>query len=183
MEDLIRFQIPCKLEFTKLVEDFTEIISQYLQPKPSVEFATKLKAVMNEVFINIVNHSNTAEEKEVVRFQFEIGMKSVCISVYDYGPGFEVNSKVPPYPKDLIGKKFLLREVIDGSVYYTVADTYSVSFTFEEKEEAALDMLDEYSGLEGHGMGMSIITKLMDSVTYSYVGDGKYDWKLVKQLD
>lgn len=183
MEDLIRFQVPCKLEYTKLVEDFTEIISQYLQPKPTDEFATKLRAVLNEVFINIVNHSDTAKEKEVVRFQFEIGMKSVCISVYDYGPGFKIDDHVPPYPKELIGKKFLLREVIDGSVYYRVSDIYSVSFTFEEKDEAALDMLDDFSGLEGHGMGMSIITKLMDSVTYSYVGEGKYDWKLVKQLD
>ncbi len=182
MQDLIRFQVPCKLEFTKLVENFTEIIAHYLQPKPSDEVISKLRAVMNEVFINIVNHSDTAKENEVVRFQFEIGMKSVCISVYDYGPGFTVNDNVPPYSKNLIGEKKLLREVIDGSVYYSVVDAYSVAFTFEEKEEAALDMLDEFSGLEGHGMGMSIITKLMDSVTYSYVGDGKYDWKLVKNL-
>lgn len=183
MEDIIRFQIPCKLEYTRLVEEFTEIIAQYLQTKPSDEFSSRLRTVMNEVFINIVNHSDTAKEKEFVRFQFEIGIKSVFISVYDYGPGFKVHGHIPPYPKDVIGERLLLRDVIDGSVYYSAIDPYSVSFLFEENEEASLDMLDEFPEIEGHGMGMSIITKLMDSVTYSYVGEGKFDWKLAKKLD
>ncbi len=183
MQDLVRLHVPCKLEYTKLVEDFTESISGYIQSADNPQFNQKLRTVMNEVFINVVEHSDTAARNEIVRFQFEIGMKYFSISIYDYGPGFKAEGHYPPYPKNLTGKKFKLRDVIDGTVSYTVVDPFSISFSFEESEEADLDMFDELSNLKEHGLGMSIVTKLMDSVTYSYIGEGKFDWKLIKQLE
>lgn len=183
MYDIIRFHVPCKLEYTKLVEDMAELLSSYLKSESTVKIASKLRAVMNEVFINIVKHSHTAAKDEIVRFQFEIGFKHISISIYDYGPGFKADDFYPPYPKEIIGKKYKLREVIDGSVYFTVIEPFGVSFNFEEREEALLDYIEELSGIEDHGMGLSIITKLMDTVTYTYIGEGKYDWKLIKKLE
>ena len=183
MYDIIRFHVPCKLEYTKLVEDVSSLLSSYLNLKSTDKFASKLRAVMNEVFINIVKHSNTAAKNEIVRFQFEIGFQHISISIYDYGPGFKADDLYPPYPKEIIGKKYKLREVIDGSVYFTVIEPFGVSFNFEEREEALQDYIEELSGIEDHGMGLSIITKLMDTVTYTYIGEGKYDWKLIKKLE
>ena len=64
MKDIIRFHVPCKLEYTKLVEDVSDLISSYLNLKNNEQFASKLRAVMNEVFINIVEHSDTAAQNE-----------------------------------------------------------------------------------------------------------------------
>lgn len=183
MQDIIRFHIPCKLEYTRFVEDVTDLISAHLKVKNSGQFSSKLRAVMNEVFINIVEHSNTAAQNEIVRFQFEIGFQYFTISIYDYGPGFKADGCYPPYPKEIIGQRFKLREVIDGTVCFTVVDPFMVSFSFEERKEAALDHLDELSNLKDHGLGISIVTKLMDTVTYSYIGQGKYDWRLIKKLE
>ena len=98
MRDILRFHVPCKIEYTKLVEDFIKISARYLHPNGSNDFVTKLCSVMNEVFINIVRHSNTAAENEIIRFQFEIGLKYFSISIYDYGPGFKADGNIPPYP-------------------------------------------------------------------------------------
>ncbi len=183
MQDIIRFHVPCRLEYTRLVEDFVEIVSGYLNPNSGDVFAQKLRAVMNEVFINIVEHTKTADENEVVRFQFEIGMKYFSISIYDYGPGFKADGHYPPYPKECIGKSYKLRDVIDGTVLYKVLDPFSIAFEFEEKDEPdLLENIDAFDKLSDNGLGMSIVTKIMDSVSYSYVGNGKFDWKLVKEL-
>ena len=183
MNDIIRFHVPCDLHYTKLVEDFTKIVSIYLHPKATDDFSTKLCQVMNEVFINIVKHSNTSDENEIVRFQFEIGLKYFSISIYDYGPGFKADNSEPPYPKKTIGKKFKLKDVIDGSVYYTVTGPLSVRFDFEEfPEDQSID-LASIEKLSEDGLGMSIVIKLMDTVSYSYIGNGKFDWKLIKKFD
>ena len=183
MHDILRFHVPCKLEYTKLVEDFMKVSARYLHPNGSTDFTNRLCSVMNEVFINIVRHSNTAAENEIVRFQFEIGLKYFSISIYDYGPGFDADGNRPPYPKESVGNKYKLRDVIDGIVYYKIIDPFSISFSFEEKQDVELDDLANFDKLGENGMGMSIVTKLMDTVTYSYVGNGKFDWKLIKKLD
>lgn len=183
MNDILRFHVPCKIEYTKLVEDFIKISSPYLHPQGTTSFTTKLCTVMNEVFVNIIEHTNTAAENEIVRFQFEIGLKYFSISIYDYGPGFKANGYVPPYPKECIGQQCKLREVLDGTVFYEVVDPFSISFSFKEKEEVELDDLVELDKLNDNGLGMSLVTKLMDTVNYSYVGNGKFDWKLVKKLE
>ncbi len=180
--DIIRFHVPCKLEYTRLVEEVTGQIGVYFQKRMAPAFGQKLRAVMNEVFINIVKHSDTAAQNEVVRFQFEIGLDYLTISIYDYGPGFKAGRHKPPYPDSLCGKTFKLRDVIDGKVYFTVVNPMEVSFSFKEKEEANLEQLGELDALNDHGLGLSIITKLMDTVTYTYIGNGKFDWKLIKRL-
>ncbi len=184
MSDIIRFHVPCKLDYTKMVEDFSAIVSSYLSiPKVDKgKLAENLRAVMNEVFINIVKHSNTAAIDEMVRFQFELGLNFIVISIFDHGPGFEAESHYPPYPQYLFGKKFILNKVLDGWVAYTVLDPFTVSFSFEENvDEDKLAKLDS-NVLRDHGLGLSIITKLMDQVTYTYIGEGKFDWKLIKYL-
>ncbi len=183
MNDILRFHVPCRIEYTKLVEDFIKVASPYLHPNCSKEFTSKLCLVMNEVFVNIVEHTKTAEENEIVRLQFEIGLKYFSISIYDSGPGFKGDGHLPPYPKECIGKEYELRDVLDGTVYYKVTDPFSINFSFKEKDEVELDDLDLLDKINDNGLGMSLVTKLMDTVTYSYIGNGKFDWKLVKKLD
>lgn len=183
MNDILRFHVPCDLHYTKLVEDFTKVASVYLHPKGTKDFSTKLCQVMNEVFINIVKHSNTSYENEIVRFQFEIGLKYFSISIYDYGPGFKADDTEPPYSKKMIGKKFKLKDVIDGTVYYTITGPLSVRFNFEEFSKGQALKAESIENLSTDGLGMSIVVKLMDSVSYTYIGNGKFDWKLIKKFD
>ena len=182
MSDLIRFHVPCKVEYTKLIEDVTDLISTHSSFKGSSQFVQKLRSVMNEVFINIIKHSKTAEQNELVRFQYELGLHYFTISIYDYGPGFDAGGYMPPYPKKMIGTKHRLRDVLDGAVHFTITDPFSVSFEFIEKDDVNLDDLDNLENIEENGMGISIVTKLMDSVTYTYIGQGKYDWRLIKEI-
>lgn len=183
MNDVLRLHVPCKIEYTKLVEDFIRISAHYLNPQSTPDFRTKLCTVMNEVFVNIIEHTNTAAESEIVRFQFEIGLKYFSISIYDYGPGFKADENLPPYPKECIGQRYKLRDVLDGTVYYTIIDPFSISFSFVEKEEVELDDLAELTEIHDNGLGMSLVTKLMDTVSYSYIGNGKFDWKLIKKIE
>ena len=181
MNEIIRLHVPGDLKYTRLVEEFTLSISDYIYPG-NKQAASTLRSVMNEVFINIVEHSETPAKNELVRIQFEIGSKSFLISIYDHGPGIPIEGSYMPYPKNFIGKRYELRKVLDGTVFYTVVDPYTLSFTFEESREVDLDRLGELDRINGNGMGISIVTKIMDSVTYTYLSDGLYDWRMVKKL-
>ena len=181
-KQIIRLHIPSEIKYTKLVEDFMNSSGQYIYPD-NEPLRHKMCAVMNEVFTNIVRHSNTSKVDELVRIQMEIGAKAFLISIYDHGPGIEIKGSLPPYDKSLVGEKVEFRKVIDGTVYMTVVNPYSVSFSFEAAEESNFDKFDELEEMDGHGFGISIVTKIMDSVSYSYVGDGKFDWQIIKNLD
>ncbi len=183
--EIVRFHVPCNLAYTSLVENFANLIGEFIRKNHQTDLKTDLRAVLNEVFINVVKHSDTAAQKEVVRFQFELNLPHFLISVYDYGPGFEAGGFYPPYPREVLGERFILRNVVDGVVEYTVVDPFEIVFRFvkmHEQENGTGREKNGSSGLRDHGLGLSIIAKLMDSVTYAYVGQGKYDWKLIKRL-
>jgi anti-sigma regulatory factor (Ser/Thr protein kinase) len=181
MREITRLHVPCKIKYTKLVEDFTYSLGEHIYPNDHGA-RNRLSAVMNEVFTNIVKHSDTSDQNEMVRLQMEIESGLLIISIYDYGPGIEVEKQLPPYNTSLIGTKKIYRKVIDGIVYLTVLDPNSLSFYFvnvEEDESQDTMILDD---LQGHGLGLSIVTKIMDSLTYTFIGEGKYDWKMTKKL-
>jgi anti-sigma regulatory factor (Ser/Thr protein kinase) len=182
MKQILRLHVPCDIQFTRLVEDFMKSSTQFIYPDDE-KFRNELTSVVNEVFTNIVQHSDTAKFGDIVRIQVEIGTRTFFISIYDNGPGIKIDHKLPPYNKDMVGQKFEFKKVLDGIVYAIISNPYSVSFKFEEGEEKDFNRMDELEALNDHGLGISIITKIMDSVTYSYVGDGKYDWQMIKRLD
>jgi anti-sigma regulatory factor (Ser/Thr protein kinase) len=164
-----------------LVEDFTYSLGEHIYPNDEGA-RNRLGAVMNEVFTNIVKHSDTSNQDEMVRLQMEIESGLLVVSIYDNGPGIEVENQLPPYDKSLIGMQRKLRKVIDGIVYLRVLDANSLSFYFKKSDETELDDPDNIDELRGHGLGLSIVTKIMDSITYTSIGEGKYDWKMTKKL-
>lgn len=185
MKDVLRLHVPSNIKYTRLVEDFTRSTMEYIYPE-NEQIRHKLCAVMNEVFVNIVEHSDTSRIDELVRVQFEIGSKAFMISIFDFGPGIKINNNLPPYDKKYIGEKYEFRKVVDGIVYATVDNPFSISFTFEshpDPDNLKFNRMDEIEFLQGHGLGVSIMTKIMDTVTYSFIGEGKYDWLMIKNLD
>jgi anti-sigma regulatory factor (Ser/Thr protein kinase) len=118
----------------------------------------------------------------MVRLQVEIESGLLVISIYDNGPGIVVQKQLPPYDTSLIGLKKIHRKVIDGIVYLTVLDPLSISFYFVKNRESKLEDPHAHEDLRGNGLGLSIVTKIMDSLTYTSIGGGKYDWKMTKKL-
>ncbi len=181
MKEITRLHVPCNIKYTRLVEDFTYSLSEYIYPNDEAA-RNRLSAVMNEVFTNIVKHSDTGDQDEMVRLQVEIESGLLVISIYDNGPGIVIQNQLPPYDKSLIGLKKIYRKVIDGIVYLTVLDPNSISFFFVKNQVSDMEDPHAVQDLRGHGLGLSIVTKIMDSLTYTSIGDGKYDWKMTKKL-
>ncbi len=182
MSEILRLHVPANNKYIQLVEEFMHSASRYIHPE-SDTMRSKLCAVMNEVFANIVNHSDTARLDELVRMQFEIGARSLIISIYDQGPGIKVEGSLPPYPAKLISRKFPFRKVVDGSVFLTIINPYSVAFHFEPREQSDYRDPALLENLKGHGYGISIITKIMDSVMYNYIGKNTFDWQMIKNFE
>jgi anti-sigma regulatory factor (Ser/Thr protein kinase) len=176
-----RLHVPCDIQHTELVEEFIRFTTKSLFEN-NTKRQTQLCAAINEIFTNIISHSDTPQLDQIVRFQVDISQRVVSISVYDNGPGFKIKRQFPPYDIKLIGYTQELRRVIDGRVLATVTDVNTVQFTFEESENQQSDRLAILKTLEGHGLGISIITKIMDSLRYQYLGKGKFDWQMKKQI-
>jgi anti-sigma regulatory factor (Ser/Thr protein kinase) len=181
MRAITRLHVPSEIKYTKLVEDFMYSLGGYLYPDDE-RSRNNLSAVINEVFTNIVKHSNTPSHEELVRFQMEVDAGLLIVSIYDHGPGISIAGQLPPYGQSLIGLKKKFRKVIDGTVYMNVIDPYTLSFYFKDAETEAGEDPDTLSDLGGHGFGLSIVTRIMDSVTYTCIGDDIYDWKITKKL-
>ena len=181
MKEITRLHVPSDIKYTKLVEDFILSFGEHIYPG-NEGARNRLGAVMNEVFTNIVKYSNTTEHDNMVRFQIGVESDLLVISIYDNGPGIVIDDQVPPYNPSLIGKRRKFRKVIDGTVYLTVLDPYSLSFSFMKSEKHGEEKSEDLTNLRGHGFGLSIVTKIMDSITYTYIGKGKYDWKMTKKL-
>lgn len=182
MQEIIRFHIPCRMDFHKMVEDFAEIIGKYIRAIAREEFTEDLKIVISDVFQNIVNYSNTAAQNELVRFQFELGYQLFLISIYDYGPGFKADQFFPPYPKEYIGKSYELCTTENGEVKFTVIDPVTIQFSFSENNKNYEPQSENEKNAYMRCKNLFRITKMMDAVSYSYIGHGKYDWKLIKHF-
>lgn len=181
MQDIIRLHVPSQITYTSLVEDFMRSLGAHIYPEDESK-RDSLSTVMNEVFTNIVKHSDTAKLDGFVRFQLEIGSKDLVVSIFDHGPGIKINNEYPPYSESIVGKKIRFRQVIDGVVYMSVLTPRDVSFAFE-KTTSESGLSENIKHLKGHGMGISIMTKIMDSVTYSLKKNGQFDWLMIKKLD
>jgi anti-sigma regulatory factor (Ser/Thr protein kinase) len=176
-----RLHVPCDVQYTELVEEFVRFTTKSIFSKNTIR-QSELCAAINEIFTNIINHSDTSRIDQIVRFQVDIGVKIISMSVFDNGPGFEIKRQLPPYTRELIGYKQELKRVIDGRVMATVIDNNTVAFSFEESQNDLKDRLAILKTLDGHGLGISIITKIMDSLCYKYLGKGKFDWQMKKQI-
>ena len=177
-----RLHVPCDIKHTELVEEFIRFTTRSIF-LTNITLQTELCSAINEIFTNIISHSNTSRIDQIVRFQVDISEKVISISVYDNGPGFAIKEQFPPYDTKLVGYTQELRRVIDGRVLATVTDINTVRFTFEESEYQYTDRFAILKKLDGHGLGISIITKIMDSLTYKYLGKGKFDWQMKKQIN
>ena len=104
MKDILRLHIPSSIKYTRLVEDFTRSAMECIYPHDE-NIRHQLCAVMNEVFVNIVKHSDTSSIDELVRVQFEIGENAFMVSIFDFGPGIQIDNGVPPYDKKFVGEK------------------------------------------------------------------------------
>jgi anti-sigma regulatory factor (Ser/Thr protein kinase) len=181
MQDIIRLHVPSQMVYTSLVEDFMRSLGHYIYPEDKNK-RDSLGTVMNEVFTNIVKHSHTTKFDGMVRFQLKIGSKNLVVSIFDHGPGIKINNELPPYTDATIGKKIQFRQVIDGAVYMSVLSPTDVNFTFEKSDpDSSLSTNIKY--LKGHGLGLSIMTKIMDTVTYTMREDGQFDWLMIIKLD
>ena len=180
MENIIRLHVPSQIIYTGLVEDFMRSLGTQLFPDDEIS-RDNLSTVMNEVFTNIVKHSDTAKLDGTVRFQVEIDSGNLKISIYDHGPGIKVNDEYPPYPPSLVGFRHKFRQVLDGAVYLEIIDPKVLSFSFEQDAHKT-GQSDNLKHLKGHGLGISIMTKIMDSVVYVLRDDGQFDWQLTKKL-
>jgi len=165
-----------------MAEEFAVILGKQMAVSGEENFIDELKQVMSDVFDNIVNYSNTAAQNEVVRFQFELGHQFFLISIYDYGPGFKADQFHPPYPKEFIGQTFKLCETEDGYILFKVVDPVTISFSFSTLDDSLKNKVSKYAVSTERCNNLTRITRMMDSVSYSYIGQGKYDWKLIRYL-
>ena len=180
MEDIIRLHIPSNIAYTGLVEDFMRALGTKIFPNDNIS-RDNLSTVMNEIFTNIVRHSDTSRVDGIVRFKWQIGASDLKISIYDHGPGIPIAKKYPPYPPELLGTQHEYRRVLDGIVCLKIIEPNSVAFSFEPDVKSP-DHPDNLKNLKGHGLGLSIMTKIMDSVVYVMRDDGQFDWQLTKNI-
>lgn len=170
----IILSVPPDLRFTETVENFVDVILPHLSAKNSLMLAQQLRSILNEAFVNVIRHAPQNLE-QFVQVIFEVDQPRLMIYFPDQGGGIQVNGYAPPYPSELIGSSHVLLKTIDGEVMGLVEDKNSVLLSFKEEknDEEKTDMKQLLESVKEGGMGLSLITKLMDRVRFVFIeGEG-----------
>lgn len=166
-KDKIILSVPCQRRFAAIVESFVDILLPLLNGSASEHTAFELKVVLNEAFINVINHSSS-DLKSLVEIMFEIEPHRLGIRFRDTGRGMPIHKHYPPYPEQMIGTSQVLLKTMDGKVIAYIKDNRTLILTFKENniEKISSERLAELA--RDGGMGISLMTKIMDEVRFQY---------------
>lgn len=180
-KDILTFWVPSHLRFTQTVENFVNVILPLLKVSDAEKTIFELKVVLNEAFVNVVNYcsSNSSTLTEIV---FEVEHPRLGICFRDEGKGLSVQGQYPPYPQKMVGTKQLLLKTLDGKVVAHVENEHTVLLNFLEFNLDNIPPEVLIASAKDRGMGISLMTKIMDEVRFKYLpGEGNC-LELVKYL-
>jgi anti-sigma regulatory factor (Ser/Thr protein kinase) len=93
----------------------------------------------------------------------------------DTGPGITVNGTSPPYGLRMTGHSYPFSHTLNGVVFCHVLEPEVLEFTVQGKRVDVSNVSTD--DIPTHGMGMGIMAKVMDRVTYlSHVGAWNLLW-------
>ena len=166
MNRKIVLSVPSDIHYLATVESFAELlIKRYdLSEDERSIFSRRLRATLNEAFVNVIRHT-PVPENALVEVEFELNESELIIRFPDWGRGLKIDGFYPPFPEELIGTDHLFLKTIDGEVHVHVESAQSLKLWFKEfnKNLTPEKLLENVS--EG-GMGLSIIVKTMDEASF-----------------
>lgn len=175
----ISFQIPPDIKYLNFLEESIDLFFKTVTPYNDDETISSLRAVLNEGFVNVIEHSNSNNTTPI---QFRYNSKKIEISISDYGKGLKINNSYPPYSRDMINCEFDLITVHDGKVKVKIIDPYSCKLLFESNDIIFDNKQNVINELQDRGRGLSIMIKAMDSVKFKYSNQNLNTLLLSKSL-
>lgn len=166
MNRKIVLSVPSDINYLATVESFAELlIKRYdLSEEERSTFSRRLRATLNEAFVNVIRHT-PVPENALVEIEFEIDEPELIIRFPDWGKGLEIEGFFPPFPEKLIGTDHLFLKTIDGEVHVQVESKFSLKLRFKEFNKN-LDPDKLLENVSEGGMGLSIIVKTMDEARF-----------------
>lgn len=125
--------VPNKKRYLSLIGNIAEEVARALENYTGdrESLAYHLNLVLTEAMVNAIEHSSPTDNEQTVRVCIYIEENDLCIRVYDYGQGFDLESVPPPSLDALCDLNergrgvFLIRTLMDG-VAYKKTDTGNV---------------------------------------------------------
>ncbi len=167
----IELRIPFDLKYTPLVEEFSVQVFKLGKKEAEAPDILQVRTAVNEAFINVIENSPESARTEPVCISFSVDPFSLQVELMDTGNGIKINDQLPPYPHEMVGKTFELLRTFDGIVWCKVETNRDISLSFESQIELSRELNREQISVGG--LGISIMTKLMNSVEYHYSEDKK----------
>ena len=180
--DAIILSVPCDFRFTAAVENSVRIVLPLLNGFSSDKLELELRTVLNEAFVNIVKHCKP-KPKEMAKIVYSVHSNRLELNVFDSGKGLAVNNQLPPYPVAIVGTTQPLFKTFDGQVMAKVLDHNTLVAIFREDDIDNIGRDEIISSTKPGGLGIPIMTKLMDEVQFHYLGDAGQVLKMIKYFD
>lgn len=175
----IALTVPCDLKYTTVVENSVHVIAPFLDGVFSNKFKLDLRIILNEAFVNAVKHGCPDSYKQT-RITFGFDSNSFEVSIKDPGKGILVNEFAPPYPESLIGCTEVIQKTLDGQVMAFVENHDRLKISFDEIDLADLEKSGYLEITPTGGLGISLMTKIMDEIYFEYLGDDGHLLRMVK---
>lgn len=156
-------------------DNIPDEVGLILKPHPSLHHRKgQVIVALAEARGNVVRHTLDPSGGTCFLRQAPTGKPAIELLFGDLGPGLPINGMTPPYPPHMVGKVFEYRRTLDGFLSCTVMSENTVEMSFREADLAASLSIED---LPVGGMGLSIMAKVMDRVTYvTHVGPWNYLW-------
>jgi serine/threonine-protein kinase RsbW len=114
--------VPNKKRYLSLIgniaEEVVRALANYGGDRDALAF--HLNLVLTEAMVNAIEHSAPTDSEHTVRVCIFIEDEDLCVRVYDYGQGFDIDVIPTPAPDDLSERGrgiFLIRSLMDVVKY------------------------------------------------------------------
>ncbi len=115
-------EVPNQTRYLRLVGNIAEEIVKELDAEDGDHgaLAYHLNLVVTEAVTNAIQYARAKESKSTVRIFISMENRDLCVRVYDYGQGFDLNSVPDPDLSDLSERGrgiFFIRSLMDQVEY------------------------------------------------------------------
>lgn len=157
-------------------EDLLPVVRRLLAPYPPLQKrGLHILIALEEVRGNIVFHADDPRGGVCLVRHASSERPTLDVVFADRGGGFRIDDRLPPYGKEMLDREYEFRQTLDGVVSCRVAGADTVEIMFRRYPEG--HRLPDVEHLPVGGLGLSIMSKVMDRVVYlSHIGPANLLW-------
>ena len=124
----VDIRVPNQTRYLGLIAGIGKELARELEKGAGGTLAHQLSVVLTEAMTNVIRHAHAGDPDKTVQISISISDDELCIKVYDYGRGFDLESLSEGAPEEMKehGRGIYIIRCLMDTVIYRRQKEYNV---------------------------------------------------------